>query len=1112
MLYLLLYALPIQAQNFTFNRVPLFEENIRGFITAMAQDDHGYMWFTGVNLYRYDGYHLITYRNDPRDSTSIAPSRLESIYIGKNGIIWIGTFGSGLERFDPATGIFTHYPNKPHDPGSLSNNIVTSILEDQDGLLWVGTHGGLNRFDPKTGKFRRYQHNPADPTSLSNDQVRILYQDRQGTLWIGCGSPFGNESPGEAGGLNRLDKNTGLFTRYLHDPRDPNSLLDNKVRAICEDSRGNFWIGTAGDGLHQMNRQTGRFTRFRYDPLQPDKLSAPEKKGDFHHVTFVHEDVTGGIWIGAFPSGLNYFDPKTSKITRYVANKDKPEGLQENSVWYAYTSRDGVLWISTQFYVYRIDPLRPHVTHITTDGRVNAFYEDHRTLWIGTDKGLLRSDLNSSSATSFRHDPQRTSSLSSDVVLSLWKDRKGNLWAGTANGLNRFNPQTETFTRYEHNRADASSISQGGVLSLYEDHLGDFWIGTDSGLDRMDRVQERFTHYRHKPGEGGSLSNNTVKCINEDQSGTLWIGTWSRGGINRLDRRAGRFRRYLEGSNVVNIAQDAQGTLWVATEFGLFRRNDKQDLFTRFTDAGPELSTANIVSILEDSKRNLWLGSVSGIFRLNASRASAQVYGKKYGILPNGLSDMVGHKRPDGALLFGDETGYYVFHPGEIKTNTKAPQVLITDFKIADMPVKPGPDSPLKKPIEETRAIELTIKQNVFSFEFSGIHYSSPEANKHLFILENYEKNWRRAGSEKAAYYSNVPPGNYVFRVKAASSDGLWAENALRVTVLPPWWATWWAYGLYAILFMGGVYGVHRFQKQRVIAIERERTRERELAQAKKIEQAYTELKTTQTQLIQSEKMASLGELTAGIAHEMQNPLNFVNNFAEVSTELVDELKEGPIQKLPDADKQYADEILIDLSRNLAKITNHGQRAASIVNGMLEHTRMGTGERRLTDLNTLCDEYLHLAYHGLLAKDKTFSTKLETDFEADLGLVDVVPQELGRVLLNLYNNAFYAVSEKKQQSAVAYQPIVRVSTRRVEDTIEIQVLDNGIGIPDAVKAKIFQPFFTTKPTGEGTGLGLSLSYDIVTKGHGGSLLVESQAGQGTQFVIQLPQPQVIKKT
>ncbi|WP_375437751.1 sensor histidine kinase, partial [uncultured Hymenobacter sp.] len=272
--------------------------------------------------------------------------------------------------------------------------------------------------------------------------------------------------------------------------------------------------------------------------------------------------------------------------------------------------------------------------------------------------------------------------------------------------------------------------------------------------------------------------------------------------------------------------------------------------------------------------------------------------------------------------------------------------------------------------------------------------------------------------------------------------------------------------------------------------------------QAEELRYTLTELKTTQAQLIQAEKMASLGELTAGIAHEIQNPLNFVNNFSEVSSELLQELEDE--QQKPTRDPELESELLADLKQNLQKITHHGQRASSIVRGMLEHSRASNGERHPTDLNALCDEYLRLAYHGLRAKDKTFNATLTTHFDPSLGVIEVITQDVGRVLLNLLTNAFYAVQQRQKLQEPNYQPTVTVSTKQGEDCIEIRVRDNGMGIPEEVKQKIFQPFFTTKPTGEGTGLGLSLSYDIITKGHNGTLSVESQEGQCTEFVVTLP--------
>ena len=292
--------------------------------------------------------------------------------------------------------------------------------------------------------------------------------------------------------------------------------------------------------------------------------------------------------------------------------------------------------------------------------------------------------------------------------------------------------------------------------------------------------------------------------------------------------------------------------------------------------------------------------------------------------------------------------------------------------------------------------------------------------------------------------------------------------------------------------------------------------------QKEELENTLEKLKATQDQLIQSEKLASLGELTAGIAHEIQNPLNFVNNFAELSVELVRELNEELNKDT--LDKELVKELMYDLTQNQEKINHHGKRASSIVKGMLEHSRKSTGVKMPTDINALADEYLRLSYHGLRAKDKDFNALMETHFETPLSKIDVIPQDIGRVLLNLFNNAFYAGLQKAKLGINGYEPKVTLSTRFLassfpkgiplegvggentegEGFIEIRVKDNGTGMPDSVKAKVFQPFFTTKPTGQGTGLGLSISYDIITKGHGGTIEIETEEGEYTEFIIKLP--------
>ncbi|GAB4018178.1 hypothetical protein GCM10028808_51910 [Spirosoma migulaei] len=346
--------------------------------------------------------------------------------------------------------------------------------------------------------------------------------------------------------------------------------------------------------------------------------------------------------------------------------------------------------------------------------------------------------------------------------------------------------------------------------------------------------------------------------------------------------------------------------------------------------------------------------------------------------------------------------------------------------------------------------------------------------------------------AEKVRNFQNIE-----FTEKLRQQDLLQAQEAYRSRII-----TYVLLGIISVFIVIALllYRTNRHKQKANVLLQHQRDEIN--LQRDKAEQALTELKATQAQLVQKEKLASLGELTAGIAHEIQNPLNFVNNFSEVSTELVNELREEILAGRTDDALDISD----DLTQNLQKITHHGKRAGAIVKSMLEHSRASTGERTSTNINDLAEEYLRLAYQGQRAKNKGFTCELVTNLDPTLGKVDIVAQDMGRVLLNLYNNAFYSVQDQAKQrgEASAYYPRVTVSTRFRNGQVEIRTADNGMGIPESILQKIFHPFFTTKPTGEGTGLGLSLSYDIVTKGHGGEMSVASREGEGAEFLIRLP--------
>jgi signal transduction histidine kinase len=690
------------------------------------------------------------------------------------------------------------------------------------------------------------------------------------------------------------------------------------------------------------------------------------------------------------------------------------------------------------------------------------------------------------------------------VVINITKDKQSNtFWLGTLHGLYHFDPATRIFTGYHQAETNDNNLRRDLFLTMTEDAKGGLWCGTLRGVELRDSKTGAFI--KRFLRNTGLQNDDIIQDIAIDRNNRVWVS--SSGGIARLDQSSGKFKPYLTSISLGGtscVMQDTDGDLWLGSRQGLYKYNKDKDDFRLFTDVSGTLTASTIIAwITEDHQKNLWLNTSRGIIKLNTQNSTTVLYGKNQGVDSWSFA-ITGYTRSNGEILYPNHEGYFAFEPSRLIQNIPPPLVSFTNFLLASKPVTPGFGSVLAQNLSLTKNIRLKYNQNTFSFEFASIDYASTGENNHLqYMLENYDHGWLPAGENKTAYYFNVPAGSYTFKIKATNDNGLWTEKDIRIIISPPWYRTWWAYSLYIICFLIALFFTNRFIRNRIVEKERTKSREKELQQAKEIEKAYNELKSAQVQLIQSEKMASLGELTAGIAHEIQNPLNFVNNFSDVNTELLEELKAERLKPNVERDDNLQDELINDVIENSQKINHHGKRADAIVKGMLQHSRKSSGQKEPTDINALADEYLRLSYHGFRAKDKSFNATLETDFDKSIGKINVIPQDIGRVLLNLFNNAFYAVNQQKNKNLISYEPTVSISTKKIDNKVEIRVKDNGNGIPQKVLDKIFQPFFTTKPTGEGTGLGLSLSYDII-KADGGEIKVASKEGEGSEFVVMLP--------
>ncbi len=1074
------------------------------FIADMVQDNMGNIWIATNNqgLHRYNGNEFKPYNHHSEDANSLLSDRLECLYKDSEGLIWIGTFANGLSRLNPQDDTFSNFVSDPNDTTSLRSDGIRNLTEDKSGRLWIATLNGLDYWDPKTKAFKRDYKESEDARILSQEHVRVLYTDESGIIWAGSSSPFFGEQ--SKGGLFRIDPATKTVERFTTSDQS-NSLNNNIVTAIFEDSRGVFWIGTAGDGLHTMDRELGTFQRHLHVDGESEKLSRPPVRGYAYcmdHIRFITEDAFGNIWIGTMNNGINVFDPITDEIIHLTSERDDEYSLPISDLWCSLKSEDGLLWfgswnpdgIGTK--LFRINQTPSRLNHQDIGGPIFSFAEaPDDEIYVGSNNFIAKVGESVNDMTHIHYfDNEDFSS-----IHHLSKDPDGNLWGSTDKGLIFYNPsadQHEFYPLYDEQVTPRELLRLSNTALISSDSI---LVATSNGLFLFLHRQKKFMKIDFKPKDVEKQTSLLVNKVYIDSQDHIWVG-FDLHGLHLLDAGLRTFKDYQflhhiqDGPRI--IKEDNKQNLYVGSDrSGLKKYLSDRDTFTQILDKNGLLNhDSHISDISFASDSTLLVATRTGVIEFNTIDSSSRRLDISQLAEFEIMSKPFFTAQNTGYSYLGTSYGFIKYKLDQFKSgnqNTATPR--ISKVYSAEMNVT-------NLAHEDSVTMQLKHHQNDLSFTLQYIDFLSRKPDRDLlYMLEGYDQRWRKGANEEEVYYYKLDPGLYSFIVKKMGSDGIWREDQVDFKILPPWWKTWWAYLLYGSLLTVSVWLTHKNQREKTIRKEREKIKDQELAHAKEIEKAYADLKETQTQLIQSEKMASLGELTAGIAHEIQNPLNFVNNFSEVSTELLEEIQED----LEKGNYGELKELFSDLENNLQKIHHHGERASGIVRGMLDHSRATSDEKALTDINRLCDEYLRLAYHGLRAKNKSFQANFRLEADPNLPEIMAVPQDIGRVLLNLINNGFQAILEKSETSDKDYKPELVVKTFKREQSIEVWIIDNGPGIPEEIKDKIFQPFFTTKPTGKGTGLGLSLAYDIV-KAHGGELSLKSEEVGRTHFVIKLP--------
>jgi serine phosphatase RsbU (regulator of sigma subunit)/ligand-binding sensor domain-containing protein len=832
---------PVTFDHFT-TRDGLSQNRIYGII----QDSLGFIWFgTEDGLNRYDGYNFKVFKNIPGDTTSLVANQIETFHLTKKGELWLGGIRIGLNKYNPETETFTNFMNDHSNPGTISGDWIKSISEDEKGNLWVATNNnGFDYFDIPNNRFIHMANTLPRGYQFNNELLEFIHQDRSGQLWIG--------------GQGKLHLFNVDYTKegipVLHPVKLQNDVTNFNATSIKEDAHSNIWIGSYDNGLYHFNK-----SKMTLEPVELINKNSVYKKLSISSIEF---DNDGHMWLAglmnrennnSLPQGLGLLelDFNTNKIKNYIYDPENGKSLSSNWVNVIYKDRTGTLWIGTDLMginrydktVVKFSILKPDDVIRGDQGiaGMRGFFEENNILWIASASGLISLNRNDGKYLYFTNIPGNKSTISSDVVRTIYND--GNyLWLGTEYGLNRFDKKSKTVKRIILDNNHLVNESDNRVNSLNYNILeldkmpGILWYGSSGGgLVRLDKNDFTYKNYTYDPEMQNSFNNraNFARYVwySDSFPNELWVGTTH--GINIFNFKTETFRYYehnpkdensVSHNNIMHFYQDEDGYIWISTYGGGLNRFDpKTEKFLRFTENNSDIPNNGVYGVLPDDQGNLWMSTNNGISRFNRKTFEFRNYTVDDGLQGEEFNGGAFYKSSKGELFFGGINGFNSFFPEQVKDNTILPEILITDIKIFNKSLKPGEDSPLKTQIFNTKELTLPNWQNDISFEFVGIHYAKPSKNRFAFKLENYDDDWRFVNHARTATYTNLDYGEYVFKVKGSNSDGLWNEQgtSLKLTILPPWWHTGWAYFSYVLLFALVIFSIDRIQRARLLAQER---------------------------------------------------------------------------------------------------------------------------------------------------------------------------------------------------------------------------------------------------------------------------------------------------
>jgi signal transduction histidine kinase len=1079
----------------------------QGEVYDMIKDEHGFLWIgTPHGLNRFDGSSFKKYfAGTSKSNKTIAGNAIGGLIEDSTHNIWIGT-DKGLSYYDILMDTFR---NIFSDAGKRSTGtlIIPFWATRDEVFCWDYPESQLAAYNIHSFVKRSLvKITPNDSVGYGLSDHYPIFDAGSGSIWLEKGGP---QWPG--GGLLQIFLNTKkrvdfTWPCFRKIPNHSHAFEGMRYDPV----RHSIWISSQ-DGLVEFTLNDKKFRHV-------DAINKFQKSKNFSFWAGIDIDAQGKIWQGTFPKGIIIYDPVSQSVKQPFPGDSVLQQNISNSNVLIFCDRDGITWTGSWSVlgINQIIPFSPAVKHYVADlkhsNSLNTDYvfgcidAGNNKIWISSDKGINIFDagndlfevIRRKDLTGIKGEHQTIGVIGVDTIK-----KKAFIQADDIFQLDIPSKQCIP-VRFIDSTNQKNTNSAGGLTYRIPIPYQKSFI-ISSGLGDQEK-QGIYILDPDSPVAKQILSfpANTIDIFRTATDDHFIFLKRNDSEINlTYSLRNGKWIRFPTSLDSIPwkriIYNSADKTYWLSTEKALYHY-DKEIKQIRIYNSQDGLPDLEIYGMINDDLDNLWFNTESSINLLDIKSDRITTLSDKDGFRKQVFTSMLNiEKSSTGELylpggMYG--TGFNSINPKMyIKT---ASYVYLQSLTLNQIPAS------IQKNINNLSEINLSDFENNITIETGILDFYS-KGNSHIRYKLGEKSDWLYPvnSSRYTIHYEGLAPGNYKLIMQASNSSNEFVgpEKTLFINISPPWWQTWWARSVFILALAFSLWGFIQYRsrnlKQRNVMLE-----EKVMHRTKELKHSLENLRDTQAQLIQREKMASLGELTAGIAHEIQNPLNFVNNFSEVNVELIEELKELQIQESRNFKSET--ELLDNIKDNEQKISHHGKRADAIVKGMLQHSRISSGLKELANINELADEYLRLSYHGLRAKEKSFNATLNEELDQSIEQIRIIPQDIGRVFLNLFNNAFYSIYEKKKEMGEGFDPTVFLVTRQLENKVMITIRDNGRGISHKIIDKIYNPFFTTKPPGEGTGLGLSLSYDIITKIHDGELIVESVEGEFAEFTIILP--------